>query len=109
VIVTVVAVRMVKVAFDQIIDMVAVRDCLVPATGAVPMPRVVAAAVMVRRAALRVICTDFHDVVLDKLRAGRANRMMELAFVEVIDVAPVFDCGVTALRAVLMTIVRMGG
>jgi hypothetical protein len=108
VIVTVIAVRMVQVAFDQIIDMVAVWHCLVPATRAVLMPSVVAAAVMGGRATLRVICTDFQDVVLDKRRAGRANRMMELALVEVIDVALVFDCGVTALWAVLVTIVRMG-
>jgi hypothetical protein len=108
VIVTVIAVRMVQVTFDQIIDMVAMRHCLVPATRAVLMPTVVAAAVMVRRAALRVICTDFQDVVLDKRRAGRADRMMELALMEVVDVAHVFHCGVTALWTVLMIIVRMG-
>lgn len=108
VIVTVIAVRMVQMAIDEIIDMVAVRHRLVAATGAVLMPNLVTAAIMIGRAALRVLRTDFEDMVLNKRRGSRANRTMEVAVVEVIDMVDVFDGGVAAGRAMHVTVVAVG-
>jgi hypothetical protein len=108
VIVTVIAVGMVQVATDEIIDMVTVRHRLVPTTGAVLVTDLVTAAIMVGRAALRVLRTDFQDMVLNERRAGGANRMMEVAVVEVIDMVDVFDDGMAAVGAVLVTVVGMG-
>lgn len=64
VIVTVTIVRMVQVAVDEIIHMVAVGYRLVPATGPMFMTRLVAAAIMIGRAVLRVLRTDFQDMFL---------------------------------------------
>ena len=96
-IVTMIAVGMVQVAIDEKIDMVTVRHRLVPTTGAVLVTDLVAAAIMVRRAALRVLRTDFQDMVLNERRASGANRMMEVAVVEVIDMVDVFDDGMAAV------------
>jgi hypothetical protein len=108
VIVTVIAVGMVQVATDEIIDMVTVRHRLVPTTGAVLVTDLVTAAIMVGRAALRVLRTDFQDMVLNERRAGGANRMMEVAVVEVIDMVDVFDDGMAAVGTVLVTVVGKG-
>ena len=55
VVVTVVAVRVVKVAGDAIVDVVTVRHSLVAAAGAVHMARIMPAATMVGSAALGVL------------------------------------------------------
>jgi hypothetical protein len=41
-------------------------------------------------------------------RAGSAHRMMEMAVVEIIDMVGVFEGGVPAVCAVLVTLVGMG-
>jgi hypothetical protein len=50
-----VAVRVMKVAADAVVCVIAVRNRLMAAAGAVEMARVVPAAAMVRRAAVRVL------------------------------------------------------
>jgi hypothetical protein len=55
VVVAVVAVRVVQVAVDQIVDVIAMRHRLMTASGAVFMPRFVPAALMLRSAAVRVL------------------------------------------------------
>ena len=54
-VVAVVAVRVMKVAADAVVCVIAVRNRLMAAAGAVDMARVVPAAAMVRRAAFRVL------------------------------------------------------
>lgn len=54
-VVAVVAMRVMKVAADAVVCVIAVRNRLMTAAGAVDMTRVVAAAAMVRRAAVRVL------------------------------------------------------
>lgn len=53
-IVTVTVVRMVQMAIDEIVHMVAVRYRLVPATGSMLMTTFVAPAIMIGRTTLRV-------------------------------------------------------
>jgi hypothetical protein len=55
VVITVVAMRMMKVAADAVVDVTAVRYGLVTAAGAVDMARLVPAAPMVRGAAVGVL------------------------------------------------------
>ena len=57
-VVAVVAMRMMEVAADAVIDMVGVRNRLVAAAGTMDMTGVVAAAAMVRRAAVGVVAEN---------------------------------------------------
>lgn len=107
-VVAMIAVGMMQVGFDEIIDMVAVRHRLVPAIRAVFVPELVTAAIVIGRAALRVLCTNFQNMVLDQRGASGANRVMQVAVVKVIDVTAVFDTGMVAVWAVPVTIVGMG-
>jgi hypothetical protein len=85
------------VASNEIIDMVAVRHHLVATIGAVPVRTFVTAAVVVRRAALRVLRTYFQDMFLNKPRGSGADRMMEVPVVEVIDMFHVLHGGVATV------------
>jgi hypothetical protein len=55
VIVTVVAVGVMQVAFDEIIDVITVRNCFVPATGAVFMAGRMTSTVMIRRTPIGIL------------------------------------------------------
>jgi hypothetical protein len=64
-IVTVVAVRMMEMALNQIIDVVTVGHCLVSATGTVVMTGFVAVAIVLGRATFRILSADFQRMLLD--------------------------------------------
>jgi hypothetical protein len=64
-IVTVVAVRMMQMALNQIIDMVTVRHCLVPTTRTVVMTGFVAVAMVLGRTTFRILSADFQGMLLD--------------------------------------------
>ena len=88
-VVAVVAVRVVQVAINEVVRVVAMRYGFV------------AVAVMIRGADVRVSGADGDTVFIDVV----AVRMVQVAIVQVIDVAFVFDGGVTAIRAVLVFVV----
>jgi hypothetical protein len=96
VVVAVAAVRVVQVALDQVIDVIAVGHRLVAAARAVPVFRGVGGAVMVRCAGRGVRAADFDPVLLD----ASGGHVVQVAVVEVIDVAVVPDARVAAVRAV---------
>lgn len=85
---------------DQIVGMVSVRDCRVPAVRAVAMTGLVLTAVVVRRAVGRVPGADLQPVFVHV----SVVRVMKVPVVKVVDVAIVPDCGVPATRAVLMVV-----
>jgi hypothetical protein len=64
-VVTMIAVGMVQVATHKIVDVVAMRHRFVPAIGAVYVCDHVTAAIVIGRTALRVLRTDFQDMLLD--------------------------------------------
>jgi hypothetical protein len=107
-IITMIAVRMVQMALDEIIDMVAMGYSLVPTIGAMFVCDPVTAAIVVGCAALRVLRTDFQDMLLDQRGSGLPDRMMQVAIVKVIDMTAVFDAGMAAVRGVPVTVVGMG-
>jgi hypothetical protein len=84
VVVAVVAVRVVQVAIHQVIDMIAVRDRFVTATGAMHVPRLVAGAG--RGVAVGIRGTDFDDVLFNVITFD----VFQLPIVQVIDVAVMF-------------------
>ena len=101
--VAVIAVRVVEVAIDQIIDMVAMRHRLVAAVGSVHVGAVVPVAVVFGSATLGRLRVHSDDMLIDVV----AMKMMQMPIVQVIHVAVVFDCGVTAVRAVGVIVVRV--
>jgi hypothetical protein len=65
VIIAMVAMLMMQPAIDEIIHMVAMRHLLMPAAGAMDMPRFVPFMAVLRRAAVRVLGCHFNDMLLD--------------------------------------------
>jgi len=98
--VTVVAVRVVKVAFDNVVHVVAVGNRLVPAPGAVPVTRLVAAAVVIGRASARIPIAHGEPVIVDVSLV----RMMQVAVVKVVRMTVVLDRRVSTVGPVLMCV-----
>ena len=96
---------MMQVPIDQIIDVVTVRYCLVPAIGPMFVPWLMTRTMMIGRASVRISGTYFNFVFLDDCRGFRG--MMKMAVMNVIYMAVVPDCGMPTLRPVLMTMVWM--
>ena len=97
-IVAVVAMRMVQVAVDQVIDVVAMRDGLVSAARAMNVLGIMAAAIVVRRTSVRIRRGNRDHVFFD----AAAIRMVEMPVVQVVDVPFVFDCRVPTTRSMLV-------
>jgi hypothetical protein len=100
VVVAMIAVRMVQMAADQVIDVVAVRHRFVPAAGPMHMTGAMAGTVVLRRAAVRIGGADGDHVLVDMV----AMHVVQMAVVQEIDVAFVAHRGMTALRAVLVVV-----
>ncbi|KVK90912.1 hypothetical protein WS93_35200 [Burkholderia cepacia] len=102
-VITVVAMRVMKAAVDQIIDVIAVRYGLVSAPRTVHMTRLMVTAV--RRTFVRIFRADLDLVFIDMI----AVRVMQVAIMEIIYMVAMLDCGVTAVRAMLVVMVSMMG
>lgn len=100
-IVAMITVRMVQVAIHEVIDVVAVRHRLMPATGTVNMAGGVAAATVLRGAAIGILRADRNHMLIDMV----TMHMMEMSIVQVVHMALMFDRGMAAVRAVLMVVV----
>lgn len=98
-----IAVRMVQMAADQVIDVIAVRNRFVPAPGAVHMARVMTAAGVVLGATFGIGGADLDAVLIDV--AG--VRMMQVAVVQVVDVIAMTDGGVATAGAMLVVVVAV--
>jgi hypothetical protein len=95
-IVAVIAVHVVQVTGDQVIDMVAVRDRRMAAARTVDVPLRVARALMLWRAVARVRRVHRDLALVDVI----AVRVMEMPVVNVVDVAGVANRLMAAGRAV---------
>src|ERR1700751_3769624 len=96
-----VAVRVMKMAVDQVIDMIAMRYGLVSAARAVDVTRIVATAAW--RTLVRIIRIDLALGFVYTI----AMRMVQMAIVQIVDVVAMRDCGVSAARAMLMLMVSV--
>jgi hypothetical protein len=101
VVVAVVAVRVVQVAVDQVVGVVAVRHRFVAAAGTVAVALVVTAAGVLRGAIGRVGRADLDRMALDAAFA----HVVQVAVVQVIDVVAVLDGGVAAGWAMLVVVI----
>ena len=104
-VVAMVAVRMVQVVGDAVVDVIAVRHRLVTAIRAVDMPGLVAAAAVVRRALIGVIARNLDHVLVDMI----VMRVVEMALMQVVDVAGMAHGGVAATRPMTMGMVGVAG
>ena len=95
-----VAVDVVQVAVDQVVDVVAMRPGLVTAARPVDMVRVMSTAAVGRRAVRRVGRGDRDHMLIDVIPV----RMMQMTIVEVIDVSLVDDGLVAAIGTVDMIV-----
>src|SRR5258708_1573195 len=94
-----IGVRMMQVPVHQIVNVVAMRDRLVPATGAM-----LVGALYLRRAAGWIGGVDADGMLVDVI----AMHVVQMAVMQIVDVAVMADRDVAAIRAVLMGVVRMG-
>jgi hypothetical protein len=103
VVIAVVAVRVVKTAIDQVIDMIAMRHGLVSAARAVHVARFMAGAPC--RTLIRIFCADLDLVFVYMV----AVWVMQMTIVQIVYVIPMPYCGVSAARAMLMVMVGVMG
>jgi hypothetical protein len=104
VIVAVVSVRVVQVAFDEIVGVVAVRDGVVAAVRAVAVARLMPLTAVLGCARVRMARVDGDVVLVDVPLV----RVVEMAVVQVVDVPFVQHCRVPAVGAMHMLVVGMG-
>jgi len=88
-------VRIVKVAADEVVDVIAVRDGGMAALRSVDVSRFMGRAFVIGRADGRIPFTHFKDMLVDVV----AVRMMDVPVVQVVHVVRVFDRGVPAAFA----------
>lgn len=103
-IVTINAVGMVQPSIDQIVNMVPMRDRFMATAGAMPMRRLMSACVVLGRATIRIRCGYFDHVFIDTT----VMHMMQMALVEIIDVALVSNREMTTARPVDVRMVGRG-
>ena len=97
-IIAMIAVRMVQPAVDEIVDMVAMLDLFMSAVWTVRM-----CAVDLRRATRGICVTDRDDMFVDVILV----HVVEMAIVQIIDVAVMPNRGVPAIRAMLVGVIGM--
>lgn len=96
-----VTVRVMQVAIDEIVDVVAVLHSFVAAARAVHVVGIMAGTLMLRRALGWVSPADLEDMLV----AMCFVRMMQLPFVQIVDVIAVYYRGVPAIRAMFVRMV----
>lgn len=97
-----IAMRMVQMPVDQVIDVIPVRDRLMAASRAVLMPGAMSGARM-RRAGGRIRCRHFQHALV----VVTFVRLVKMAVVQVVDVISMLDRGVTTTGSMLMRVILM--
>jgi hypothetical protein len=103
VIVAVAVVLVVKVTVHDVVDVIAVRNRLVPATGAVNVPRLMPGADMPTGAGSRIRRCHGQGVFL---HGAVGPHVVQMAVVNVVHMIAVLNSGVPASRPVLVVVVR---
>jgi hypothetical protein len=96
VIIAMIAVRMMQPAVHEIVNMIAMRDLLMAAAWTMYVR-----AVQFGRALCGISCAHRDDMFVDVTLV----HMVEMAVMEIIDVPIMSDCGVPAIRAMLVSVV----
>ena len=103
VVIAVAAMRVMQVAFYQVVDMVAVRHRFVAAIGTVDVSCVVTGAIMASRASVRVRRVHFEHVLIDMVPV----HVVQVSVMQVIDVTVMADRLMPAGWPVPVSVVSM--
>lgn len=103
VVVAVAFVRMVQVAVDQVINVVAVRDGFMPAVRAVDVVGLMASAGVVGSAGSGVGRADLNHMLIEVI----AMRRVQMAVVQIVNMVTMPDCGVAAALSVYVGMTGM--
>ena len=101
VVIAMTVVGVVQMAVHQVASVVTVRNGFVATTGSVHMVGRMTAAVVMRRAAVRVFSRDFDGVMLD---GSAFFLMMKVAVMQVVDMIAMLDSGMTAAFPVVVIV-----
>jgi hypothetical protein len=104
VVVAVTAVRVVQVPGDEVVDVIAMRDGLVTAPGAVDVALGVTGAAVRRRACGRIGRADLEDALVHVAVVA----VVKVSVVEVVDVVAMADSEVAAASAVDVIVIGVG-
>jgi hypothetical protein len=96
-----IAVRMVKMAVHEVIHMIAVGHCFMPATRAMHVSWLMSRAAVAWRAVVGICRAQFDHVLIDMIAMG----MMEMAIVQIVHVIAMTNGGMTAAGAVQMIVI----
>ena len=91
-------------ARDQVVDVVAVRNCFVAAASTVDMTAVVGAAIVLRGADGGIGRGQTDGVLINMTIV----QMVQMTVVQIVDVIVVLDGGMTAARFMMMRMFRVG-
>ena len=100
-VIAMIAMGMMKMIADEIVDMVAMRHGLVPAAWPVHVGRLMAATLVTRRTPVRIGRADLDLVLVDMI----AMHVMQVAVMQVVDMALVQYRRMAALRPMLMSVI----
>ncbi len=100
-IVAMVAVRMMQMPVDQIVDVVPVRHRLVPAPRTMNVPRLVSAALMFRRTRVRILRRNLDRVLIDM----PVMHVMQMTVVKIVDMIAMLERRVPESGTVLMGVI----
>lgn len=104
-VIAMIAVRMMEMAFDQIVDMITMRHRLVTAAGTVLMSGRVPGAMVLRGAGARIGGVYRDSMLVDVI----AMHVVEVSVMQVVDMAAMPDRDMAAIRPVLVRMVRVLG
>ncbi|MBB5443753.1 MULTISPECIES: hypothetical protein [unclassified Paraburkholderia] len=96
-----IAVRMVQVAVDQVVDVIAMRYRIVAACRPVDMSRLMTAAV--GSTLIRIFCAHLHPVFVHVIAMG----MVQVTIMQIVNVIAMPYRSVSAVRTVLMVMMGM--
>ena len=100
VVVTVVSMGVVQASIHQVVNVITVGDCLMPATGAMDVAVCMGGTVC---AAAGVAIADINAVLVHMITVG----MMQVAIVQVINMIAVFYCNMATAGAVFVIMILM--
>ncbi|MDQ0032912.1 indole-3-glycerol phosphate synthase [Variovorax boronicumulans] len=99
-IIAMVPVWMMKVAVNQVVDVIAMRHGFMAAVGTVNMSRLMTRAAMVRRALIGIRGRDLKGVLVNVAIV----HVVQMAVMQIVDMVAVRDGGVAARRSMLMSV-----
>ena len=102
-IIAMITMRMMKVAIDKIIDVIAMRHRFMSAARAMHVTRLVAAAAVVQRASIGIFRTYLNDMLVNVI----AMLMMEVAIMQIVDVIAVTNRCMATAGAMPMVMIRV--